>query len=74
MSNSRELTSKLDRAQLYTIVEIAILIAGLIGTLITQQFWIALIALAGMVAFSRLVSNKLDRAIEAEVVSDWSDD
>ena len=74
MSNSRELTSKLDRAQLYTIVEIAILIAGLIGTLITQQFWIALIALAGMVAFSRLVSNKLDRAIEAEVESDWSDD
>ena len=74
MSNSRELTSKLDRAQLYTIVEIAILIAGLIGTLITQQFWIALLALAGMVAFSRLVSNKPDRSIVAEVESDWSDD
>lgn len=74
MGASRELLSKLDRAQLYTLVEIAILVAGFIGTLATQQFWIALVALASMFAFSRLVSRKLDQSIETEIKNEWDDD
>ena len=74
MSGSRDLLSRLDRAQLYTVVEIAILAAGFIGTLMTQQFWVALVALAAMFGFSRLVSHKLDRSIENDIESDWNDD
>ena len=73
MSGARNLLSALDRAQLYTTIEIAILAAGFVGTLITQQFWVALIALATMFVFSRLVSRKLDQRIENQVESDWDD-
>ena len=73
MSGSRDLISRLDRAQLYTLVEIAILVAGFIGTLVTQKFWVALIALGAMIAFSRLVSRKLDQSVADDVEAEWGD-
>ncbi|WDI33155.1 hypothetical protein PUV54_08090 [Hyphococcus flavus] len=74
MSESRELLSRLDRAQLYTLVEIAILVTGFIGTLVTQQFWVALVALTSMFAFSRLISRKMDQSVENEFKDEWDDD
>ena len=74
MSQSRELLSQLDRAQLYTVVEIAILTLGFVGTLVTQKFWVALVALVATWVFSRFVSLKLDQSIEDEINHEWSDD
>ncbi len=67
MSESRELLSSLDRAQLYTIVEIAILAAGFAGTLITQNFWVAVIAFYVLTVFSRFISHPISQSVEDEI-------
>ena len=74
MDSKRDLSSKLDRAQLFTVVEIAFLALGFAGTLPWQTAWPALAGLLLCWLFSRLVSGPLTSDIEEEVQSDWNDD
>ena len=74
MNAKRGLSSKLDRAQLFTVIEIAFLALGFAGTLLLQAAWPALAGLLLCWLFSRFVSDPLTSDIEEEVQSDWNDD